>query len=217
MLTIEQIRAARALLDWSQSDLAEHAGLSQTGIARIENRTNQPNSKTLKKIQAAFDDADIEFMGRTGLRKRSGEIKIYNGREGFRKFMDDVYKIASNKGGEICLFNGMPNLMIKWLGEDWYENHNQRMSSIKENFDFRIIIRHGDKNLIASDFAKYRWFPEKLFHEHTIYSYGNRLAFISMEEENVHIQVLKQIDFAESFRILFNIAWETMAVSFNGH
>ena len=50
MPTIEQIRAARALLDWSQSDLADKAGLSQTGIARIENGTNQPNSSTLEKI-----------------------------------------------------------------------------------------------------------------------------------------------------------------------
>ena len=54
MPTIEQIRAARALLGWSQSDLADRADLSQTGIARIENGTNKPNSKTLEKIKAAL-------------------------------------------------------------------------------------------------------------------------------------------------------------------
>ena len=92
MPTIEQIRAARALLDWSQSDLADHAGLSQTGIARIENGTNQPNSSTLNKIKAAFENADIEFLGPSGLRKKTGEIKTYRGMEGFRTFMNDVYE-----------------------------------------------------------------------------------------------------------------------------
>ena len=89
MPTIEQIRAARALLGWNQHDLANKAGLSQTGIARIENGTNQPNSKTIEKISTAFDDADIEFLGDAGLRKKSGEIKIFEGVDGFRQFMND--------------------------------------------------------------------------------------------------------------------------------
>ena len=111
MATIEQIRAARALLDWSQSDLADHAGLSQTGIARIENGTNKPNSNTLNKILTAFEIADIEFIGTTGVRKKTGEIKTLKGEEGFRSFMDDVYETAKTKGGEICLHNAKPEIM----------------------------------------------------------------------------------------------------------
>ena len=213
MLSIEQIRAARALLDWSQSDLAEHADLSQTGIARIENGTNQPNSKTLAKIHTAFDKADIEFFGTTGLRKKTGEVKIYRGTVGFKTFMDDVYEQAKTVGGEICLFNGMPRYFVKHLGQEWYDFHANRMDTIKDKFTLRITVKRGEQLLIASDFAEYRWFPEHLFHEKTFYAYGGKLAFMSFsdEEDGVEIRVLPQSDFAESFRILFNIAWEQIA------
>jgi transcriptional regulator with XRE-family HTH domain len=90
MLTIDQIRAARALLDWSQQDLAEHADLSQTGIARIENKTNKPNSKTLQKIESAFDRADIEFIGTSGLRKRRGQIRTLKGAEGLEELTEEI-------------------------------------------------------------------------------------------------------------------------------
>lgn len=35
-ITIRQVKAARALLGWSQSDLARHSGVSEPTIARLE-------------------------------------------------------------------------------------------------------------------------------------------------------------------------------------
>lgn len=211
MLTIEQIRAARALLDWSQADLAEKAGLSQTGIARIENGTNKPNSKTLAKIHTAFDSADIEFIDTSGVRKRTGDIKVLRGRGGFRAFMDDVYEVAKTTREDICLFNGMPEKFIEELGADWYDAHAERMSKIDNDLKFKIIVKEGEKQLIANGFAEYRWFPEDMFHEKTIYSYGDKLAFLHFGDKEVRIQVLNQAQFARSFRVLFDIAWERVA------
>ncbi len=211
MPTIEQIRAARALLDWSQSDLADQAGLSQTGIARIENGTNQPNTQTLNKIKGAFEDADIEFLGTSGVRKTTGEIKVFKGAEGFRRFMNDVYERSKIIGGDICLFNGVPAYFYKWLGEEWYNAHAKRMSELK-NLKAKIIVKEGEELLIASNFAEYRWFPKEMFHEKTLYAYGDSLGFLSFTEDDVHIRVIKQADLADSFRILFNIAWDSVAI-----
>ncbi len=213
MPTIAQIRAARALLDWSQSDLADHADLSQTGVARIENGTNKPNSTTVEKINAAFDSHDIEFISDSGVKKRTGEIKILKGTEGFRSFMDDVYKQASTKGGDICLFNGMPEYFKKWLGEEWYSMHAARMVESQDNFTCKIIVKEGEKLLIGNSFAEYRTFPDNLFHERTFYAYGNRLAFLSLDDDNVKIRILEQSEFSNSFKVLFNIAWDTIAQS----
>ncbi|MCB1651399.1 MAG: helix-turn-helix transcriptional regulator [Alphaproteobacteria bacterium] len=211
MLSIEQIRAARALLDWSQQDLAEHADLSQTGIARIENGTNKPNSTTLHKIETAFDRADIEFIGTTGVKKRTGEIRTLNGQEGFRAFMDDVYKTTIATGADICQFNGVPSEFYKWLGKEWYENHIERMGKIERDFSFKIIVKEGENLFIATGLAEYRWFPPSLFNEKTFYAYGNKLAFIDFTEDDVAIRIMEQEEFANSFRILFNIAWEDRA------
>lgn len=58
-LTPNIIRGARGLLDWTQHELAKRADLSQTGIARIENGTNQISSKTQYKIIKAFENAGV--------------------------------------------------------------------------------------------------------------------------------------------------------------
>ncbi len=211
MPTIEQIRAARALLDWSQSDLAKHADLSQTGIARIENGTNQPNSQTLNKIKAAFENADIEFIGTTGVKTRSDEIKIFKGEDGFRSFMDDVYTTAKEKGGQICLHNARPGNWYKWLGEEWFKMHSDRMKSLGDKIDFRITAEE-DAPQISRNFAEYRWFPSQLFNDQSIYAYGNKLAFVHFSDENVSVRVLENKHFAEGFRVLFNIAWDQVAI-----
>ncbi|MGB4058570.1 MAG: helix-turn-helix transcriptional regulator [Alphaproteobacteria bacterium] len=211
MPTIEQIRAARALLDWSQGDLAEYAGLSQTGIARIENGTNRPNTSTLEKISAAFENADIEFIGDSGLRKRSGEIKTFKGSEGFRTFMDDVYETIKTVGGEICVYNVDENNWIKWMGKQDYENHAARMKEIETPYKFKIIVEEGDKFFIANSFAEYKWFPKELFQKHSFYAYGDKLGLINFREDSVDVLLLKQKNFNDSFRVLFNIAWDFVA------
>lgn len=215
MPTIEQIRAARALLGWSQHDLAEKADLSQTGIARIENGTNQPNTKTLEKIKSAFDAADIEFLGSSGLRKKSGEVKTYRGADGLKEFMSDVYMVAKEQGGDFCLHNAKPDNWVKWLGQDWFKMHAERMSTLGDKIRFRITAEEGNKNLISSSFAEYRWFPKELFNEQCIYAYGNKLGFVSFGTEDVLIRVLEDKDFCNGFRVLFNIAWERVAIKIN--
>ncbi|MGQ0527300.1 MAG: helix-turn-helix domain-containing protein [Alphaproteobacteria bacterium] len=211
MPNIAQIRAARALLDWSQADLADQAGLSQTGIARIENGTNKPNSQTLEKICMAFENADIEFLGEAGVRKKSGDIKTLRGQEGFRAFMEDVYKILKGKGGDVCVYNVDEKNWIKWMGDSEYKAHAEKIRGIKEKINFRIIIEEGDWYFIASDFAKYRWFPKDLFKTQSFYAYGTKLGLINFTNDNVEILVLDQKDFAGSFKILFDIAWDYVA------
>ncbi len=211
MPTIEQIRAARALLGWNQHDLADKAGLSQTGIARIENGTNQPNSKTLEKIRTAFDDADIEFIDDSGVRKRTGQVKILRGQEGMRQFFNELYQAAKDFGGDICLFNGMPSRLSEWLGEDWYEMHTNRMTKIKDKYEYKIIVKEGEQSLPAHEYASYKYFPEHMFNEKTIYMFGNTVFFRDRSDEELRLIRIEQADLANSMKILFNIAWEHVA------
>lgn len=212
MPTIEQIRAARALLGWSQHDLAGKAGLSQTGIARIENGTNQPNSKTIAKIETAFDAADVEFLGSSGVRKRTGEIRTLQGVDGFKELLDDVYLTVKEEGGEVCLHNANPDNWTKWLGNDWFEMHSKRMAELSDKMHFKITSEEGNKNLISSAFAEYRWFPKELFDDDCIYAYGTKLAFVRFTEDDLYIRILNDKSFAQGFRILFDIAWDGVAI-----
>ena len=64
MLHAAQIRAARALLGWSQGELARRAGVGSATLQRIEQGTGvvRGNFSTVMKIQGALTDAGIRFI-----------------------------------------------------------------------------------------------------------------------------------------------------------
>jgi ribosome-binding protein aMBF1 (putative translation factor) len=56
-----QIRAGRAVLGWSQSDLGDKIGVTQRAIYRIEDGATRPRQLTRLRIEKAFGDAGVEF------------------------------------------------------------------------------------------------------------------------------------------------------------
>lgn len=62
MMTPAQIRAARALLGWKQTDLAEVAGVSEISVKNIERGATDARGSTLGKIQSAFEAAGLEII-----------------------------------------------------------------------------------------------------------------------------------------------------------
>jgi len=66
--TIRQIKAARALLGWSQSDLARRSGVSEPTIARLESVDGQLGGReeTVRKIRTALENSGIEFIDENG-------------------------------------------------------------------------------------------------------------------------------------------------------
>ena len=65
MITSAQIRAGRAMLNWSRKDLAEKSGLSFASMMRLESFEGVPSSnfKTLEVIKMTFEREGIEFIG----------------------------------------------------------------------------------------------------------------------------------------------------------
>ncbi len=58
----EQCRAARALLDWSQQDLARRAKVARKTVADFELRQVTPYARTLRDVVEAFESAGISFL-----------------------------------------------------------------------------------------------------------------------------------------------------------
>jgi transcriptional regulator with XRE-family HTH domain len=61
-----QCRAARALLDWSQDDLAERAGVSRKSLYDFEGGKRSPREATIESLRAALEKAGIEFIPENG-------------------------------------------------------------------------------------------------------------------------------------------------------
>lgn len=75
MISAAQLRAARALLDLSQRELADAAGVSVPTIRRMEASADvvRANVDTLMKIIGALNAAGIELIG-------DGEASLGGGR-----------------------------------------------------------------------------------------------------------------------------------------
>lgn len=69
MISIEQIRAARGLLGWSQSELAEAAARSLPTIKRLERESDDGpavSEDVRDAVRAALEKAGVEFIPENG-------------------------------------------------------------------------------------------------------------------------------------------------------
>ena len=68
MITVEQIRMARAALGWSVLDLAKHSSVGARTIHRIEreNGLSVVTLANLKLIITTLEAAGVEFVGGPG-------------------------------------------------------------------------------------------------------------------------------------------------------
>ncbi|WP_442583934.1 helix-turn-helix domain-containing protein [Mesorhizobium sp. ASY16-5R] len=62
------MKAARALLAWSQSDLAQKSGISEPTIKRLESTDGElgGRAETVAAIRAALEAAGVEFIPENG-------------------------------------------------------------------------------------------------------------------------------------------------------
>ncbi len=71
-----QIRAARALVGWTQAELAAASGLSEMSIKNIERSFTDPRASTLSAIVRALEAAGVEFTngGEPGVKSRKFKV-----------------------------------------------------------------------------------------------------------------------------------------------
>lgn len=62
MVTARQIRAARALLGWSQQTLADQAIVALNAVTRLERGEVDPRVSTMIAVEKAIRKAGIEFV-----------------------------------------------------------------------------------------------------------------------------------------------------------
>ena len=82
-ISVEQLRAARALLGWSQTQLAEEAGLSLPTVKRVEiERGPRVSDAARLALRVALESGGVEFISENGggpgvrLRKRQLTRKL---------------------------------------------------------------------------------------------------------------------------------------------
>lgn len=208
LVTPNQIKAGRALINWSAEDLASRSGTTKATISSIETSRTAGSVEVLSRIVYALKAGGVEFTDAGGVEPRQSKIVVYRGHEGFKAFFDDVYEVAkTDEDPDICLTNVKEAEYDQWLGA--YEPiHTNRMTKL-ENVKLRVLMKEKDLHLTSTAYCEYRWVPEKRFADVSLYIYGDKVAFIEFSERDVTVTVVESEAVTEAQRKMFEHAWES--------
>ncbi len=204
-ISTAQMRGARGLLNWGQNDLSDRTGISTTSLGSIENGITIPRESSIAAITKAFEAAGIEFTNNDGVRRKSAEITILRGAEGFQKFSYSVHTSVQNDDREVLQAYVDDRKFAELLGSEAYP-HVERMEKM-DTKRFKILQREDDAYFPAKNYAEYRWIPSKQFLAVPFVVYGENLAVILFEPEpTIIINNFPLV--AEAYRLQFLALWD---------
>ncbi|MDD3181290.1 MAG: helix-turn-helix transcriptional regulator [Alphaproteobacteria bacterium] len=207
-INARQIKAARALLDWSQEQLAEACGLSIATIRKIEAGNISPRGSTMGSIERAFEVAGLEFWQPNGVRQRPEEITVYEGHEGIVSFFDDVYSSAIKGGTEVVVVCANEHDFDRTLNNYGERKHIQRMTAARDRISVKCILTE-DKDHLPATYCEYRWLSKHYVDSVPFYIYGDKYAIIVFDSDpSPKITVLQSPVVASAFRRQFYSMWD---------
>ncbi len=210
-LSAAQIRAARALLDWSLDDLAAATNVARNTIARIESGAVKPRDETLTQIRDAFESRDLQFLPNDGIVRHREMIDKLEGFEALNRLLDDVYETVKD-GGSVCISGVNEKVFDKFYNDVYTPTHKTRMTAIKDKVKCRSLLKEGDFDFTYSSYFEYRWMPAGKFKENSFYVYNNKLAFIKFDADNIEIWRINMPSMAAAFHDLFDMVWDQCKV-----
>lgn len=209
-ISAAQCRAARALLNWSQPDLAGSCDIHVQTISAFESESSTPTKTTLQKIANALQGNGVEFLPDSGVRLKMQNVRIYQGRESYGDFYKDVYEVARTVGGDFCVSNVDETEFIR-RHQGVTSVHIEKMEEVAKanpKFRMRLLSKEGDFFMPAKGYASYRWVTPDQFKEIPFYVYGDRLAIMIFSKEDVYINVIRDQRVADACRAQFDLAWQ---------
>ncbi|MES9948971.1 MAG: helix-turn-helix transcriptional regulator [Candidatus Thiodiazotropha sp.] len=195
-----QIRAARALADWSQTELAERSNTSLSTIADIEAGRRGGGAATLSAIQKAFMQDGVIFT-EYGVEKRPANIQIVEGENWWLRVLDDVYyTLLDQSDAEVLILCGDERESPPDVIKMWKKIRNQGTT-------MRQIVREDNTYLMGS-VNEYRWMPKEYFENYVTMIYGEKVCVCA--EDNTKAMIFKDEQLAKTWGNTFNLLWKEM-------
>jgi len=205
MISAAQCRAARALLNWSQPDLAVRCDVHVQTISNFEKEASTPSKSTLEKLAHTLEVSGVIFTGDDGVRKNRNVVMVLEGPDANQQFLNNLFHDLKGRTGEEILLSGVRQINpARKTERKFIEDHVARLQ--KEGLSERVILREGDYDFIGPK-SWYRWIPEKYFTYAPFQLYGDKLALKNLEEHQ-SVFIIENPLFAKAFKNIFNFVWD---------
>lgn len=207
MITGPQIRAARALLGWSGTELAAKCGLTLRTIQNVERGDTTPKPDTLQRVEAVFFSESIEFTGNDGVHRLPRDIEVFEGQERFNAFAGYLHDYLDKHGGELCIFVTDERILQRYYRNIGAYRETMKAWAASGKISGRILASRGN---FERTWADLRRVPNaENMPQASFYVFGNNFALISFDQSPPpHVVLLKQSPFAAVYMQTFNAAWE---------
>jgi DNA-binding XRE family transcriptional regulator len=205
MISMSQIKAARGLLDWSQSVLAQKANLTQRTLTNIETGRTRPNTDTLIIIKKTLEEHGVDFI-EDGVRHKKRHMDIIKGNNFQTEFLDFIYDVLCSTGTKEVLLNGINQDLLTGLARAHVVDYTQKIKSlnVKERF---IVPENMDRTFMTVDLEHYRGLPPEYFSDSTpIVIFDSYYAMMLFDIQE--IWVIKNKGLAEFQRKQFAFLWD---------
>ena len=151
-ISAAQCRAGRAMLEWSQDQLAENARVARPTIADFERNTRFPMRNNLFSIISAFEAAGLEFIadnedGGAGVRFRRVELEYS---KTLKSRGDDLLLSTKYRGTRIDVL--LPRELLDDMDHSNLRTIEARLKSAQEHLHQILVATEARLRAMAAPY-----------------------------------------------------------------
>jgi transcriptional regulator with XRE-family HTH domain len=206
-ISASQIKAARALLGWSQDDLADAANLSRATVRSVE-LGYAIRAGNIDEIHKTLEKNGIELLDGDGVRRQPDGKRDFTGTDSCDRFFDDVLRVLKERGGELICFIQSQDMITKVSGATRRTNF-ERLEQVQAIADVKCLLSDNVSPPFSTPSFQVRVLPEEpTIIPSSCFAYGDQWVF-AYQDSSMHFVfvVIQKASFVSKCQNYFLPRW----------
>jgi len=201
-----QIKAARALIGWSQEDLAHAVGLSVATIGKLE-LGHSLRGATLNRIRDTFEENGVELLGSDGVRFRRSDVAVYSGSDATECFFNDLQRSIKKSGEEIDIVSKTGTLFD--FAPACSAANVEKLTALKTKMGVKIrcLLTEELASPLTTALCECRFLSKSYIDPTPLYLFADKFAFCE-SGTRPKIIVAQSLPISQALRRQFYSIWE---------
>jgi transcriptional regulator with XRE-family HTH domain len=174
-----QIKAARALLNWSQEDLAQACDISISTIRTME-LGKIPRASTLLEVRGTIERNGLEFTEGEGVKRKESDVTILRGYNSCQRLFEDIAACSKRKEYGLLVYTKSEVILTQPSGIDQLTNLD-RLEQIKTKPEIKCLLMDTPKPSFSIPSFQCRTTEYPLLGSTSQFIYNNKYAYIMSE------------------------------------